>query len=94
MDPEVQSRIHKGYLFWAESIQFLALISVSLRSIQISFSHLPQDLPIGLFNVGAHVKISKTLLPSSILFTWPTALNILDLIILTLLGERYKLWSS
>ena len=36
----------------------------------------------------------KAFPPSSILATWPAHLNILDLIILIKLGERYKLWSS
>ena len=36
----------------------------------------------------------KALLPSSILATFPTHLNLLDLITLTILGKRYKLWSS
>ena len=36
----------------------------------------------------------KALLPSSILATWPAHLSLLDLITLTILGERYKLWSS
>ena len=33
-------------------------------------------------------------LPSSILATRPAHLNLLDLINLTILGERYKIWSS
>ena len=36
----------------------------------------------------------KALLPSSFLVTCPAHLNLLDLITLTILGERYKLWSS
>ena len=36
----------------------------------------------------------KALLPSSILATCPAHLNLVDLITLTILGERYKLWSS
>ena len=43
-----------------------------------------------LFPVGLPVKILKALLPSSILATCPVHIN-LDLIILTTLGERYKL---
>ena len=38
---------------------------------------------------GLLVKILKALLPSSILATWPAHLDLL-----TMLGERYKLWSS
>ena len=40
------------------------------------------------------VKILKALLPSSILATCPAHLNLLDLITLTILGERYKLCGS
>ena len=44
----------------------------------------------GLFPVVLRVKI----IPSSILVLWHAHLNVLDLITLTILGERYKLWSS
>ena len=47
----------------------------------------------GIFPVGFPVEILKALLPSSILTTCPAHLNLLDLITLTILGERYKLWS-
>ena len=47
--------------------------------------------PKGLFPVGLPVKILKALLPSSILATCPAYLNVLDVITLTILGERYKL---
>ena len=48
-------------------------------------------LPKGLLPVGLPFKILKALLPSSILATCPAHLNLLDLINLTILGERYKL---
>jgi hypothetical protein len=54
-------------------------------------SHLGLGLSKGPFPVGLPVKILKELLPSSILATCPAHLNHLDLIILTILGERYKL---
>ena len=44
--------------------------------------------------VGLPVKILKALLLSSILATCPAHLNLLDLITLTIIGERYKLWST
>ena len=45
-------------------------------------------LPEGLFPVGLPVKILKALLPTSILATCPAHLNLLDLVTLTMLGER------
>ena len=53
--------------------------------------HSNVGLPKGLFPVCLPVKILKALLPSSILATCPAHLNLLDLITLTILGERYKL---
>ena len=43
---------------------------------------------------GLPVKILKALLPSSFLATCPAHLNLLDLITVNILSERYKLWSS
>ena len=43
---------------------------------------------IGIYPVGLSVKILKALLPPSILATSPTHLNFLDLITLTIVGER------
>ena len=54
-------------------------------------SHLRLGLPKGIFPVGLPVEILKALLPSSILATCPAHLNLLDLITLTILGERCKL---
>ena len=56
-----------------------------LRSILKLSSHLRLGLLKGLFPVGS---------PSCTLATWSVHLNLLDLIALTILGERYKLWSS
>ena len=92
-----QCRIHKG----SPIISILSrinpitrIIPISSRSILILSSHLRVSLPKGLFPVGLPVKILKALLPSSILATCPAHLNLLDLITLTILGERYKLLSS
>ena len=59
-------------------------------------SYLRLGLPKGLFpaGVGLPVTILKALLHSSILSTWPAHFSLLDLITLTILGERYKLWIS
>ena len=51
-------------------------------------SHLHLGFYKGLFPVGLPVKILKALLPSSILATRSAHLNILDLIILTILGKN------
>ena len=53
--------------------------------------HLRLCLRKGLFPVGLPFKILKALQPFSILATCPAHLNLLDLITLTILGERYKL---
>ena len=66
----------------------------SSRSILILSSHLRLGLPKGLLPVSLPVKVLKTLLLSCILATCPAHLNLLDVIPLTILGERYKLWSS
>ena len=68
-----------------------SLIPISSRSILILSSHLRLGLPKGLFPVGLPVKILKALLLSSILATCSANLKLLDLINLTIIGERYKL---
>ena len=78
-------------LSWAESTQLPALIPIPSRFILKLSSHLPLGLPKGLFPVGVPVKILKELLSSSILAIWPAHPSFLDLITLTILGERYKL---
>ena len=77
----------------AESTQFLVLILISLRSTIILSSHLRLGLPKGL-SAGVPVKILRELLTTYILATYPLYLNLLDLISLTVLDERYELWSS
>ena len=57
----------------------------------LSDNPYPSQINPILFPVGVLVKILKVLLPSSILATWPAHLNLLDLIRLSILVERYKL---
>ena len=54
----------------------------------IAHEAMGYGLPKRHFPAGLPVKILKALLPSSILATWPAQFNILDFIILTILGER------
>ena len=72
-------------------MQFLVLTSISLRPILILPSNQRLGLPIGIFPLSSPVKILTALQPSSILATYPAHLNLLDLITLTILGERYNL---
>ena len=65
------------------------MIPIYSRSILILSSHLRLGLPKGLFSV----KILKAFLLSSILTTCPVCINLIDLITVTILGERYKLWN-
>ena len=81
-------------LSWAESTQYPILIPISSKPILILSSYLRIGLSKGLSPVGLLVKILKALLPSYILATCPAHLNLLDLITLNILRERYKLWSS
>ena len=53
------------------------------------FFHLRLGLPKSLFHVGPHGTILKEFLPSSFLARCLDHFNILDLITLKMLGERY-----
>ena len=97
MEPGSSMLIHKG----SPIIPILGRINPIPR-IDTYFTNvhfnivLPStpSLPKGLFPVDLPVKMLKALLPPSILATWPVHLNPLDLITLTIWGERYRLWSS
>ena len=90
-NPEVQCRIHKD----SPIIPILSRINpiprIDTHLFKVHSNIVLQSTPR---SVGLPVKILKALLPSSILATCPAHLNLLDIITLTILGERYKLWSS
>jgi hypothetical protein len=66
---------------------------LSLRSILILSTHLCLGLPSGLLPSGFHTNILYAFLFSPIRATCHAHLIILDLIILIILEEEYKLWS-
>ena len=69
-------------------------IDTYLFKILILSSHLRLGHSKSIFPVGVPLKMLKAVPPSSILATWSAHLNLLDLITLPILGERYKLWNS
>ena len=74
-------------------INQMAHIYVSLFNMNLIF-HLHQGLSKCLKHTALLFKSLKSFLSSFVLATCPAHLNLLDLIILNILGERCKLWST
>jgi hypothetical protein len=84
------------YLSWPRSIQSIPLHPSSLRSIQILSSelssHLCLGLPSGLVAFPPKSYMHSYFPPKPA--TCPAHFTLLDLTILIILGEEYKLWNS
>jgi hypothetical protein len=95
--PKVHYIVHESplqALSWVRSIQSKPSHHVRLRSILRLLSHIRLGLPSGLFSSGFPINILYAFIYSPIRAKYPVHLIFLHLLILIILGEEYKLWSS
>jgi hypothetical protein len=81
-------------LYWARCIHSTSSHPISQRSIPLLASYICLGLLSGLFPSGFLTKILYTFLISPMHTTCLAQLILLDLIIVTIFGKIYKLWSS
>ena len=79
---------------WANPIQSIYTHPTSWRSVLILSAHLRLGLPSGLLPSGFLTKTLYTPIASPICATCPPHLILLDFITRTILGEKYKSFTS